>query len=689
MPELKTQDYYHHWLGIAPEEQPPSHYRLLGLRAFESDPNVISNAADRQMQHIKRFQNGPHRLATQRLMNELAAARLCLLKSDAKQEYDRQLRDLLPPVAAQPLPPPLAAKATESRPIADGPTFLAPAIRAYGHVPRAFLSQRTMKRRKNIDAIYIVLASMFGLVVLLVLVLANRPIAKTMTPESGHGGLFNRVLPSVVVIETGGEHFGSGVIINNLDLVLTNYHVIAGAANARIKSHSGQELKVVGYVAVDAERDLALLKCEPFRKPLAVTIASSPLQVGERVFAIGSPLGLKFSLTDGIVSALRTGEQVREELGETYDRLGYTLDMLWAQHTAALSHGNSGGPLFNARGELVGLNTWNRPDGQNLNFAIDASEIRKFLNDPNRRFSRNLNNLPNPRSEPTDEKKDAPKPDAYRRDDTPPTSQPKQQDEPPPPTQSKGPERPIAPQPVPKEVWLNSPFPSGRVYSPSIFEVDTDRFKNLDPKDKNLIVIRHPNNEVFAIASHDAGKLHGVSIGRHDNKKVMVYATYFKGKRHGLLETWDHDGNPVLFSQYTMGNLNGFTCFFSDNLLLLLEFQYDKLKWIRIAVGDQVTQEFANRGDADADSITRDLFTKFDAADHAIDANEVEFRKQVSKVWEQHKIDAAKKRTPEIRRQITERNKRLDAEAAAERERYLRDTIPGPSRPYTLPIIVK
>ena len=682
MPELKTLDYYHHWLGIAPEEQPPSHYRLLGLRAFESDPSVISNAADRQMQHIKRFQNGPHRLATQKLMNELSAARLCLLKSDAKREYDRQLRDLLPPVAAQPLPPPVAAKATELGPIADGPTFVAPAIRSHGHVPRAFLLPRTMKRRKNNDAIYIVLASMFGLVVLLVLVLANRPSAprlKTMTPEPTPTtpepesiGLVDRIMRSVVAIETNGSHFGSGVIINNLDLVLTNYHVIAGKQSASIKLHSGEELNVEGYVAVDAERDMALLKVEPFRKPLAARISSAPLHGVEKVFAVGSPLGLKFSVTDGIVSALRTGVQVREELGETYDLLGYTLDMLWVQHTAALSHGNSGGPLFNARGELVGLNTWNRPDGQNVNFAIDASEIRKFLDDPNRRFSRNLYNLPNPRSETDTETKKATK----RR-------------EPPPTTQPKEPEQPIESQAKPKEVWLSSPFPSGRVYLPSIFEVGTDRFKNLDAKDKNLIVIRHPNNEVFAIASHNAGKLHGVSIGRHDNKKVMVYATYFNGKRHGLLETWDHDGNPVLFGQYKMGNLDGFTCFFSDNLLLLLEFQHDKLKWIRIASGDQVTHEFANRGDADEDSIARDLFTKFDTADHAIDANEVEFRKQVSKVWEQQKIDTAKKRSPEVRRQMTERLNRLEAEAAAEREQYFKGTIPGPSKPYTLPIIVK
>lgn len=84
-------DPYRKWLGIPPEEQPPHHYRLLGIAPFETDREVIQNAADRQMGHVRRFQAGPYAEACQKLLNELAAARVCLLDPVRKREYDRRL----------------------------------------------------------------------------------------------------------------------------------------------------------------------------------------------------------------------------------------------------------------------------------------------------------------------------------------------------------------------------------------------------------------------------------------------------------------------------------------------------------------------------------------------------------------------------------------------------------------------
>lgn len=85
-------DPYYKWLAIPPAEQPPNHYRLLGLVLFESDADVISAAADRQMAHIRTFQNGPHRQHSQRLLNEIALARVTLLNPNQKAEYDAKLR---------------------------------------------------------------------------------------------------------------------------------------------------------------------------------------------------------------------------------------------------------------------------------------------------------------------------------------------------------------------------------------------------------------------------------------------------------------------------------------------------------------------------------------------------------------------------------------------------------------------
>ncbi len=85
-------DPYLKWLGVRDAARPPNHYRLLGLEPFESDAEVISNAADRQMAHVRTFQTGEHSALSQRILNELAAARLCLLNRAQRAAYDSQLR---------------------------------------------------------------------------------------------------------------------------------------------------------------------------------------------------------------------------------------------------------------------------------------------------------------------------------------------------------------------------------------------------------------------------------------------------------------------------------------------------------------------------------------------------------------------------------------------------------------------
>jgi hypothetical protein len=94
-------DPYHKWLGISSKDQPPNHYRLLGIDLFEADPDVIDTAANKQMAFVQGCATGPHLALSQKLLNEIAAARLSLLNKAKKAAYDAKLKaKMVPPAAA-------------------------------------------------------------------------------------------------------------------------------------------------------------------------------------------------------------------------------------------------------------------------------------------------------------------------------------------------------------------------------------------------------------------------------------------------------------------------------------------------------------------------------------------------------------------------------------------------------------
>ncbi len=123
-------DPYRKWLGIPSQDQPPNHYQLLGIPALENDPDVIENAANRQMAHVRTFQTGKHSKVSQQILNELSAAKRCLLVPEKKADYDAQFqkelaaasrgseespRTALPPSPqVQQAPPPLSQPTSQA-----------------------------------------------------------------------------------------------------------------------------------------------------------------------------------------------------------------------------------------------------------------------------------------------------------------------------------------------------------------------------------------------------------------------------------------------------------------------------------------------------------------------------------------------------------------------------------------------
>lgn len=199
-------------------------------------------------------------------------------------------------------------------------------------------------------------------------------------------GLVAKTDPSVVTIVLEQNSQGSGFVVDAKGLIVTNYHVIEGAKAATVTFPNKRSFPVKGFLAILPGKDLALIQIDPAGQQLPVLRVSEAVPAkGERVFAFGAPMGLSGSVSDGIVAAIRAGTDVRDTLlklanQDIYQKtLGYDLDAQWIQTTAPISPGNSGGPLVNAQGEVVGINSWAHALGQNLNFALCSVHIKQFL----------------------------------------------------------------------------------------------------------------------------------------------------------------------------------------------------------------------------------------------------------------------------------------------------------------------
>ena len=158
---------------------------------------------------------------------------------------------------------------------------------------------------------------------------------------------------------------GSGFVIEQNGLILTNYHVIQSAERITVKFSDGRNL-VAHVLGIDPDTDIALIKVDGANFPLAPLGNSSSLRVGEWVCAIGNPLGYEHTVTVGVVSYL--GRKLFDSSLDNY-----------IQTDAAISFGNSGGPLINSNGEVVGINAAISQRASNIGFAVPINEASAIL----------------------------------------------------------------------------------------------------------------------------------------------------------------------------------------------------------------------------------------------------------------------------------------------------------------------
>jgi putative serine protease PepD len=197
--------------------------------------------------------------------------------------------------------------------------------------------------------------------------------------------IYRQASPGVVAIKAvtaNGADEGTGIVLNNEGLILTNDHVVARASSLSVDaSGASKATRAATLVGEEANDDLALIRVDPSGlglKPLALA-SSGTVQVGAAVYAIGNPYGLEETLTRGIVSALN--REISAPDGATITGA--------IQTDAALNPGNSGGPLLNEQGQVIGVNsqiasdagsgTGSQPGSTGVGFAISTNTVAQAV----------------------------------------------------------------------------------------------------------------------------------------------------------------------------------------------------------------------------------------------------------------------------------------------------------------------
>jgi S1-C subfamily serine protease len=184
--------------------------------------------------------------------------------------------------------------------------------------------------------------------------------------SSDFSGVIEDAIKSVVTIRTDISQ-GSGFVIADGGYIVTNAHVIQGATAAQIITYDEKTHNKVWVIGKNENMDIALLKIESSIYDSLTLGNSENVQIGEKVITIGNPLGLQFSVSEGIISAVH--------------REGDNGLKAYIQTDAALNSGNSGGPLINTAGKVIGINNFKIDGGENLGFSLESDYIKSTVNE--------------------------------------------------------------------------------------------------------------------------------------------------------------------------------------------------------------------------------------------------------------------------------------------------------------------
>ena len=285
-------------------------------------------------------------------------------KGDVLFIYDRRVEPVSTPVSSSEAP-----DNSQNRAVNE--------YRSVEADPKNGLKRSQEKGKKTAIIAAAVAAALILVGIMLVIIFKNKDIdnSKGATDPAGSGSLepgtvelsareiFERANHSTVEIITAKSStysgLGTGFFEDTEGTLITNYHVIDMAASAYIVMPDETQYDVLGVIGYDKDLDIAILATAA-RNTTPLVKRTEGIATGEKVYALGSSKGYSGTFTEGIISHAN-----REELGGNE----------YIQHTADITNGNSGGPLLDVYGNVIGINTWGRTDGQNLNFAIPIGKV--------------------------------------------------------------------------------------------------------------------------------------------------------------------------------------------------------------------------------------------------------------------------------------------------------------------------
>lgn len=440
--------------------------------------------------------------------------------------------------------------------------------------------------------------------------------------------IVKEVRPALVRIEgRNAKNLGSGVVVHSNGIIATSFHVIGDADKGTVIFEDGRRADILGLVAEKKDHDIVLLKISSVGDLVILPICEALPEKGEEVYAFGNSGGARLAVTRGaVIATAKTADiGLSGQQGSAEQVVPYSADATWVKTNATISIDNSGGPLINAKGQVVGINSWCESSERDLNVAGSALIIADILRTV---------------------------------------------------TDEVTPLRSLRPQSRPPMVAndtgrIRIDLPGNKSIDFSIFFSNVGEIASQDrvrAQSMGAFNIDYPSGKPFAILPQRSGKLHGTALAQHENGQVMLMAGYESNERSGNCVTLTDQGVPLFAAQYNRGNKEGFGCLFEAGApWLIQEHSKNRLMRSHLCMGSSVVESIDHRAPEPVEgSQAMELaFEELAALEKKMKTNEQQIKKLVKELEDDIRKQRAAVRGAYSQQMIQQRINARAAENAA------------------------